>query len=476
MSALSLRSLFVTALLLLCFSCNFTARGRADGAFLVKDIYPGLRSGSPDGMFSVNNTVFFRSYCESVYGVGFWKSDGTPQGTVMLRDASPMNFAKLGNLVVFISGNVPYRSDGTAAGTFALSSGIGAYTFLCVNDVLFFQYSDRDSSRPPPWSLFGSELWRSDGTPANTYMVKDINPGTADSYAAPVADVNGVLFLYADDGVHGMELWKSDGTEAGTVLVKDINPGASGSMNTSPYGTYAEFQGQFFFAATDGIHGYELWKSDGTASGTVMVKDMNLGSAGGFINQTGEFTKAGGKLFFRATDGVHGIELWVSDGTEQGTHVVRDINPGPDSGYGYNLVALRDFLCFTAYSPDYGYELWRSDGTEGGTYLVKDTWPGPSSGWPTVTVYAQGRIYFRGNDGVYGPEVWTSDGTPEGTFRLTDIVPGPGGSYPIYFADANGLLLFAADDGILGGELWAIPLLPVPKAPASAQSAWWRRY
>ena len=45
--------------------------------------------------------------------------------------------------------------------------------------------------------------------------------------------VNGTLFFAADDGVHGRELWKSDGTAAGTVLVKDINPGSIGSYPSS---------------------------------------------------------------------------------------------------------------------------------------------------------------------------------------------------------------------------------------------------
>jgi len=279
-----MKSLFVTALLLLCFSCNFTARGGADGAFLVRDIYPGSSSSGPDGMISVNSNVFFRVQYGPGRGVGFWKSDGTPQGTVMLRDhTSPTRFAKFGNLVIFSNG-IPYRSDGTEAGTFALSDNVrGGYTFTEASGVLFFEGGT---------STWGYELWRSDGTPANTYMVKDINPGTADSYPGSLTNVNGVLFFRATDGVHGLELWKSDGTEAGTVLVKDIVPGTYGSMNTSPYSPYSEFQGQFFFAATDGIHGYELWKSDGTASGTVLLKDINPGPADGFVYQTGEFTKA----------------------------------------------------------------------------------------------------------------------------------------------------------------------------------------
>ena len=61
---------------------------------------------------------------------------------------------------------------------------------------------------------------------------------------------------------HGSELWKTDGTAAGTVLVKDIRSGASGSY---PH-NLTNVNGTLFFTANDGTNGYELWKSDGTAA------------------------------------------------------------------------------------------------------------------------------------------------------------------------------------------------------------------
>jgi ELWxxDGT repeat protein len=67
---------------------------------------------------------------------------------------------------------------------------------------------------------------------------------------------------------YGQELWTSDGTAAGTMMVKDINPGAGGSSR----GTLTNFNGTLYFSANDGTHGFELWKSDGTAAGTTMVK------------------------------------------------------------------------------------------------------------------------------------------------------------------------------------------------------------
>ena len=60
-------------------------------------------------------------------------------------------------------------------------------------------------------------------------MVLDINPSTLSSNPSEMVAIGSTTYFTADDGVHGVELWKSDGTAAGTVLVKDINPGSAGS-------------------------------------------------------------------------------------------------------------------------------------------------------------------------------------------------------------------------------------------------------
>ena len=88
--------------------------------------------------------------------------------------------------------------------------------------------------------------------------------------------MGGTLFFAADDGTHGKELWKSDGTEAGTVLVKDIDL-ATTTTTTTPAPTLTGVGGTLFFTADDGTHGRELWKSDGTEAGTVLVKDIHPG-------------------------------------------------------------------------------------------------------------------------------------------------------------------------------------------------------
>ena len=136
----------------------------------------------------------------------------------------------------------------------------------------------------------------------------------------------GVLFP-ADNGLHGTELWKSDGSEAGTALVSDINSGPLGS-----YPCFFTDSGKFvWFVADDGVHGAELWRSDGTSLGTFMVEDLNPGSDGGMQNDCTADSSAPvaskDTLFFPA--GSQGLDgLWTSDGTAEGTRrVVSNLYP-----------------------------------------------------------------------------------------------------------------------------------------------------
>ena len=85
---------------------------------------------------------------------------------------------------------------------------------------------------------------------------------------------NGEIYFSADDGTAGRELWKSDGTDSGTVMVKDINTTAAGSASLPRWFTIFP-DGLMYFRATDGTNGNELWRTDGTDAGTTMVKDIH---------------------------------------------------------------------------------------------------------------------------------------------------------------------------------------------------------
>jgi len=265
-------------------------------------------------------------------------------------------------------------------------------------------------------------------------LVKDINPGRDASITAiysncgchynggELTNVRGTLYFSANDGKHGFELWRSDGTARGTRMVKDINPGRGWS---NLYGITAVNR-ILYFTADDGVHGAELWRSDGTARGTRMVKDINPGpGAGG----PGQLTDVNGTLYFATlSDASHVGELWRSDGTEAGTTVVKSVSAS----------ALTDFRGALYFAGPGG--LWRSDGTELGTTIVKD-----NIGIGNELIDVNGILYFAGPGGL-----WRSDGTEAGTTMVKDVSPC------CYFTDANGTLYFAASrgPGPIPNELW----------------------
>jgi ELWxxDGT repeat protein len=120
-----------------------------------------------------------------------------------------------------------------------------------------------------------------------------------------------------------------------------------------------------YFAGWDASHGVELWKTDGTAAGTMLVDDVNPGATGSeppladrSAAASYQLTVSGRKLFFAATDGTHGDELWQSDGTTAGTIMVADINPGPQGSDPQNLIDVNGTLFFTANDDTHGEQLW----------------------------------------------------------------------------------------------------------------------
>jgi ELWxxDGT repeat protein len=181
-------------------------------------------------------------------------------------------------------------------------------------------------------------------------MVKNIRSGTAGSFPSYLTNVNGTLFFSADNGTNGYELWKSDGTDAGTVLVKDIN-----SFDNSSPRYLTNVNGTLFFRANNVTNGDELWKSDGTDAGTVLVKDILSGASGSFPTY---LTNVNGMLFFRATNGTTGQELWKSDGTDAGTFQVEDIH-GTSGSLPSNFTNVNGTLFFRADNGTIGGELWR---------------------------------------------------------------------------------------------------------------------
>ncbi len=229
-------------------------------------------------------------------------------------------------------------------------------------------------------------------------------------------------------------------------LVKDINPG----------GGWSEFEylfhiGDNFYFAANGDSGRELWISDGTPDGTQELIDINVGFIGS--NPT-QFVELNGVWYFSADNGVTGAELWRTDGTAAGTTILKDIHPGFPSSEIAGMVNIEGVLYFEANDGANGKELWTSDGTTAGTNMLVDINPGLSSGSPEHFTLFGTDVYFSANDGVNGKEIWKTDGTLVGTSMVADVFTGSESSFPANLTTVGNALYFTADDGVVGREVY----------------------
>lgn len=353
-----------------------------------------------------------------------------------------------------------------------------------INGIAYFRADD---------GLSGEELWRSDGTEAGTHLVADIVPGPEGSDAFPLGALGNSILFTARDTNNTEALWKSDGTQAGTVKLRDMK--VREGTYYDGFNSGVELGNEFFFvsgygySSVEGGVGSELWKTDGTTAGTVIVKDIEPGIRG---SDPYNLTLVGDEIFFSADDGIHGSELWKTDGTETGTVLVKDIVPGPagsiftyhspDGGYfgRFSRPSLAEFngeLYFSAIDAEHGRELWKSDGTEAGTQLVVDLNPGPAFGLsagylllgvPTQTGIVQLRaagesLYFIAQPEPDGEQqLWSTDGTLSGTQRVKDSPAlGWSGFYDLSWTqlkERDGELFFVAGNPFYGipQQLWHV--------------------
>jgi ELWxxDGT repeat protein len=266
--------------------------------------------------------------------------------------------------------------------------------------------------------------------------LKDINQAPAPFGSNPSKAVvsAGLAYFTAQSDSLGFQLWRSDGTASGTVPL--TNPPVSAPSGLIDAG------GMLFFTASTPDAGNELWKSDGTAAGTRLVRDITPGPTDTPIRM---LAAAGKTLYFAATDQL-GEELWKSDGTPDGTVRVKDINPGPESSKLIFPYAIGNTLYFSAFTPASGQELWKSDGTDGGTVLVKDISPGAASSNPSFIASLNGILYFAAGTPDVGTELFRSDGSSDGTKIVVDTYAGPHTSTPYNIVPALGKIFFEATD------------------------------
>ena len=342
----------------------------------------------------------------------------------------------------------------------------------------------------------GEELWVTDGTKEGTHMVTDLVDGAGSSSPAYLTRFNDKVVFSAVDSEGDREPYISDGTPEGTFRLADCYLTGSGD----PMFFMQVNENKMVFAAVDdesaeydpdnGVQHW-VWVTDGTEAGTERLTDkikfdINPKEQ---TNQDYKYARVGRKVFFRGDnpDGQFGTELCVSDGTEEGTFIVKDINyevnqdalAQGNEGYTRdsaidNLFNFNNQYCFfKAWDPAHGNEWRASDGTEAGTFLVWDQKPNVIDGigesgdtYGPSREMAFGRVWTRVATVEYGDELagWHCvEGEKPVIFDVNDIEPtanfnafvDPGcvfqGNY--FFCAAHGFDAANLETN-WGGELW----------------------
>ena len=440
-----------------------------------------LTAGFPNAFLSLNGDI--------------WSSDGTQAGTIPLP--STKSAARTPNVTAviggeqFLFGAALWQTDGTEPGTIKIKDIEGPKyntQLIGIGDTLYFNGQGED----------GSELWKSDGTSEGTRLVRDIRPGFTETGANDVAPRD---LVAAGDQLyftHGDGLWVSDGRQ--TTTVADVVPVGQSSPfgnvllfhtrtslwtsdgtvdGTKPFFEFAlqtgrripwrnkfvEIDGGVFFFVDSEEFGRELWKTDGTTTGTLPVADIVPPDETDFIDSSAwiDLVRFKDRVFFSVREETRQA-LWVSDGTNEGTRRLVAFGPPSEieyspnldhTAYPFDIEVVGDRVVFVVNTEEFGRELWSTDGTEAGTERLTDVVEGPEHSitgfWPLLP--AIGKTFFVARNGFGGADLWTSDGTKSGTQFVVEIASDidPSIREGIEF---DGMFFFGGYRKGIGYELW----------------------
>ncbi len=376
-------------------------------------------------------------------------ADIAPGATSGIDEAE---FGVVGNIVLFkasSTGGTPmlWRSDGTAAGTWQIGnvapiSDFPRYAIPAGANRALFRVSAGSTAQI--WGTDGSTatllttdgyfigtvgsnvfierpagLWRSDGTAAGTRQLTGLP--NAGSTSIELAGSDSQLFLRIKAAT--VSEYRYDLASDTAILLMAHPP----VPNSNPNDVFGVGQGLLYFDALDPVTGGELYVSDGTPAGTHLLRNLAPETRTQPSSPQHLFAFHG-KLFFSADDGIVGRELWISDGTEGGTQLVTDIAPGSNGSDPMGFFVLNDRLYFFAYDGGFDhstYKLYTTDGTAAGTVKITAALPRESlysgQGPCGATAVVMGsKAYLSLFEQGVGPSLWSFDGTAGGTIRLQD--------------------------------------------------------
>ncbi len=396
---------------------------------LVKDLVPGSPSGAFDMAFGYlpDAGVLFAAQDVNNGTPELWLTSPQATGTALVKKTGPTSsfpqgFIRVGNSMYFsaedgTSGRELWLSNGTTATTTRVADiaagpasglgllGAGEALGGVLNNVLYF--GGDDSTNP------GRNLWRTDGTTAGTFKLKELDAAGGGYPQGFVATPNRIFFT-AQTAADGRELWVTDGTAPGTqMLPVAAGSGSGGAQFITPFKN-----GILYMARRDqGGNDFDLepYFSDGTAVGTVALGETTPGVFPGtppswFVNFTD-------RAFFVANNPTSGREIYMTDGTPQNTAVWKELAPGTGS-YDPRLVGKVGQWFVFAYNTGSGFKLYASDGNATHA-LIQLATVEPVLSAPDEVVFYNGSLYFLGKQGALGVSIWRTDGSPGGTVAVT---------------------------------------------------------
>jgi len=435
--------------------------GTAAGTTLAADVGPGNQSGDPSDLVAMNGEVYFAATQAQGVWRELWATSGTPGSLRLVKDiavgpaSNPTGLTVSGNRIFFRASKAqqdaePWVSDGTAAGTLRLadlapgngSSAPTGFAALPGGKAVF-------TAATP----VGVELMLSDGTPAGTVLLRDIEPGTGTQSSSPLslAAISGqelYFTAYTPDIGFEPRRWTAAG---GVQLIAEIDPGLTTLFSTASDFTEAWIGDHrlTFFRGFEPTAGFELWVTDGTPMGSHLVTDINPGLAQGFVDN---FLPALDRFFFTALETGVGWGIWITDGTAQGTLELANLG---FQGVPSDLVELGESVLFSFAGPSGDTELWTTDGTVARTQLLVDIYSGGSSA-PRLMTRVQDKVVFTARGGFSSSQrdLYITDGTAAGTKPLLPIGTGP------QLVEAGGFVEMGGNAYFLTGwptlDLWKI--------------------
>ncbi|WP_196886784.1 T9SS type A sorting domain-containing protein [Aureivirga sp. CE67] len=521
--------------------------GTVEGTRLVKDIIPDSDGSKPNNLTMLDNTLFFVGRNENL-DYCLYKSDGTSEGTEIVTDVDDNIFLgqhqdliAFNNRIIFSQEDGTWATNGISEVTYKITDQ-QSYNKFIFNGELYFFTGLLDG--------IGYSLWKTDGTELGTAAV--YSWANSESYEYQYMNVikgEDYFYFVGKNETSKREIWKSDGTTAGTTLVKDfdgniqytpsilngtllnedliflqarnneiqlwkISENGEESQNIYTFendevGTLTydslevemtEFNNQVFFYMDDGEHGKEIWKTNGTESGTQLVKDINPEEGKGIYIDRFHVDELNNKLFFFSKNSPESNvakTLWTTDGTTTGTY---EFASHLKAVTGTKFFTFEGKTLFNAYTYESGIEIWETDGTIFGTKLSIETSVAAGSD-PEFLISTDDKIYFEGyhyghllqdifscgetetsleeasifieknsvklndeyffvkNHEDYGKEVWKTNLSTNTSEILKDIHPENGSSMIIeedqeQFTYWNNALYFTATDGENGKQLW----------------------